>query len=84
MREELRNRVEASTRDAEEVLLDLQPFAYLWKEEPEGMVKNLNSTTDDSLGNVPQIIEQVIFSIAPRLQVLSHIHNWTKILKNTK
>lgn len=59
MRDDLRNRVEASTREAEEVLLDLQSFQYLWKEDPEGIVRGMHPATDDSLGNVPQIIEQV-------------------------
>lgn len=59
MREEIRSRVETTTRETEEVLLDLQPFSYLWKEEPEGIVKSLSSTSDDNLGNISQIIEQV-------------------------
>ncbi|GIY35613.1 dynein beta chain, ciliary [Caerostris darwini] len=34
MREELSSRIQSLSRDAEEVLLDLQPYSYLWKEEP--------------------------------------------------
>lgn len=58
IRDELKYRLQASTRDAEEILLDLQPFSYLWKEQPDSVLKT-NTNPEDILGNVPQIIEQV-------------------------
>lgn len=58
IREELQYRLRATARDAEEVLLDLQPFAYLWKDKPDSMLK-VNTNAEDILGNIPQIIEQV-------------------------
>ncbi|GFU37051.1 dynein beta chain, ciliary [Nephila pilipes] len=59
MREELNGRIVSVNRDAEEVLLDLQPYSYLWKEEPDSVIKSLTANPEDALGNVPQIIEQV-------------------------
>ncbi|GIY00142.1 dynein beta chain, ciliary, partial [Caerostris extrusa] len=59
MREELSSRIQSLSRDAEEVLLDLQPYSYLWKEEPDSVIKSLTANPEDALGNVPQIIEQI-------------------------
>ncbi|KAF8787223.1 Dynein beta chain like protein [Argiope bruennichi] len=70
MREELSSRIQSLTREAEEVLLDLQPYSYLWKEEPDSVIKSLTANPEDTLGNVPQIIEQIRNCETLRTQIM--------------
>ncbi|XP_054720541.1 dynein axonemal heavy chain 11-like [Uloborus diversus] len=59
MQEEFKTRLESSLRDTEEILLDLQPYSYLWKDEADSLVKNVMTLPENTLENLPQITEQV-------------------------
>ncbi|GFQ87877.1 dynein beta chain, ciliary [Trichonephila clavata] len=76
MREELNSRIVSVNRDAEEILLDLQPYSYLWKEEPDSVIKSLTANPEDALGNVPQIIEQIRNCETLRTQITENVQTF--------
>ncbi|KAG8180011.1 hypothetical protein JTE90_020966 [Oedothorax gibbosus] len=88
IREELQYRLRAMARDAEEVLLDFQPYAYLWKEKPDSMLK-ANTNPEDILGNIPQIIEQIRSCETLRTQITENVKpfrllkDWLKVEQAT-